>query len=94
MLECNARRQNAMAKPSRPAMPNMSSPASATPYVSGWLSLNLPATYADQVVMTEMAIRMITPGTMPKESKASGIDKTPKPISVFIMRTDAANLPT
>jgi hypothetical protein len=41
-----------------------------------------------------MTIKHITPGTTPRASKATGIDKTPRPIWVFIIKTAVPFHPT
>ena len=46
----------------------------------------LPHTH---VVMMAIANRMMIPGIMPRVSKTNGIDRTPRPIWVFIMRIAA-----
>jgi hypothetical protein len=47
-----------------------------------------------QVVMIAIANRMIIPGIIPSVSKTSGIESTPSPICVFIMRIDVPIQPT
>lgn len=47
-----------------------------------------------QVVMIAIASRMIMPGIIPKVSKTNGIESTPSPICVFIMRIDVPIHPT
>ena len=46
------------------------------------------------VVMAAIASRMIMPGIIPRVSKTSGIESTPSPICVFIMRIDVPIQPT
>jgi hypothetical protein len=43
------------------------------------------------VVMMAIDTRIIIPGIMPRVSKTNGIDRTPRPIWVFIMRIAAPN---
>jgi hypothetical protein len=47
-----------------------------------------------QVVMPAIASKMIMPGIIPKVSKTNGIESTPSPICVFIMRIDVPIQPT
>jgi hypothetical protein len=49
---------------------------------------------SDHVVIPAMTQRTITPGITPKELKATGIERTPRPIWVFIIRTEVPNHPT
>jgi hypothetical protein len=47
-----------------------------------------------QVVMPAIASKMIMPGIIPSVSKTNGIESTPSPICVFIMRIDVPIQPT
>jgi hypothetical protein len=51
-------------------------------------SLIFPHTH---VVMVAIDIRMMIPGIIPRVSNTNGIDRTPRPIWVFIMRIAAPN---
>lgn len=44
--------------------------------------------------MAPMAQRQMTPGTIPSEFNADGMDRTPRPIWVFIMRATVPKKPT
>ena len=50
--------------------------------------------YPDHVVIPAMAQRMTTPGIIPRDPKTIGIDRTPRPICVFIMRPALPTQPT
>lgn len=56
--------------------------------------MKVPIMKSDHVVIPAMRQRTITPGITPRELKATGIERTPSPIWVFIMRTEVPNHPT
>lgn len=86
--------QKAAPKASRPMRPNIKPPASSMPYTSGCRRLKTPTMWSDHVVMPAMASRQMRPGMSPRVSNVAGIDKTPRPICVFIMSATVPTHPT
>ena len=87
-------RQNATDKTARPNWPKIKCPTSSIPYTSQCRSLKVPIVQADHVVIPATAQRQITPGIIPKASKAPGTDRIPSQIWVFIMRITAPKNPS
>ena len=56
--------------------------------------MKTPMMYVDHVVMQATMMRQISPGISPNASKADGIDRTPRPICVFIMRATVPSQPS
>lgn len=90
----DVQRQKAAPRTPRPTRPNINAPASSIPYTCGCCSLKVPITQLDHVVITPTAHRQITPGTIPRESNAVGMERTPRPSWVFIMRITVPKNPT
>ena len=87
-------RQKTNPKKFFPILPKNNDPTSSIPYTLRWRSLKLPISNADHVVITATANRQITPGTIPRVSKADGMDSTPSPSWVFISRAMVPYTPT